>query len=263
MIKMRHSRWRLALTRILPLSLCLGMASAAEPDTQAVPFVGCPEDGQMAPAKSQSGLLLPVALDPHIAGQITYYSAAHAPGVFAPKGWHCLAWNGSSGSILLVTPQRVGPPYYPLPVITGPAVMIQLSEGAASGRFHVAITASRLFSVVGSELIARVKQERLISDSSFDTKPYPDDQLRYLSDRFVQYTTPANRTGLGTEGMFEMSNLPVTGLTILNVETEANSLTEVRVRVPAGLNSVAEAIAQLETVCLQLQRGCHRADEPQ
>jgi hypothetical protein len=56
--------------------------------------------------------------------------------------------------------------------------------------------------------------------------------------------------------MFEVSNLPVRGLTILNLETEANSLTEVRVRLPAGLNSVAEAIVQLETTCVQLQRGC-------
>ena len=94
------------------------------------------------------------------------------------------------------------------------------------------------------------------SPSSFDVEPYPDDQLRYLTDRFVEYTTPANRTGLGTDGLFDMSNLPVRGLTILNLEAEANGLTEVRVRLPAGLNSVAETIVQLETACLQLQRGC-------
>jgi hypothetical protein len=207
-------------------------------------------------AKPWTSQAVPVALDQRMAAQIAYYSAAHTPGVFAPKGWHCLAWDGSSGSILLVTPQRIAPPYYPLPVVTGPAVMIQFSDGAASGRFHVAITAAQLFSVVGSEFIARVKQEHLISDSSFDTKSYPDDQLRYLSDRFVQYTTPANRTGLGTEAMLEMSNTPIRGLTILNLAGETDSLVEVRVRLPAALNSVGEAILQLETACLQLQRGC-------
>jgi hypothetical protein len=240
---------------ILLLLWWSGTAGAADLMMPAVPFMGCPEDGQMGPVKSQSAQSMPVPLDQRMAAEIAYYSAAHT-GVFAPKSWYCLAWSGSSGSILLVTPQRIAPPYFPLPVITGPAVMIQSSDGATSGRFHVAITASRLFSVVGGEFVTRVRQEHLISDSSFDAEPYPDDQLRYLSDRLVEYTTPANRTGLGTEGMFEMSNMPVRGLTLLNLETEANSLTEVRVRLPAGLNSVAETIVQLETVCLQLQRGC-------
>jgi hypothetical protein len=263
MIKTALWRWLLGVVWILPLSSWRETADAADSDAPAVPFMTCPEEGQKGPTKLQGGQLLPNALDPSVAAQIVYYGAAHTPGVFAPKGWHCLAWTGSSGSILLVTPQRIAPPYYPLPVITGPAVMIQFSEGTSSGRFHVAITASRLFSVVGSEFIAGVRQEHLISDASFDAKPYPDDQLRYLSDRLVEYTTPANRAGLGTESMLEMSNMPVKGLSILNLETEATSLTEVRIRLPAGLNSVAEAIVQLETVCLQLQRGCRRADAPE
>jgi hypothetical protein len=141
-------------------------------------------------------------------------------------------------------------------MITGPAVIIETWDGGTSGRFHVAIVAAQLFPLLGSEFITRVRQEHLIADSLFDVEPYPDDQLRYLSDRFVEYTTPPNRTGLGTDGMLEMSNLPVRGLTILNLEAEVNSLTEIRVRLPAALHSVAEAIVQLETACLQLQRGC-------
>jgi hypothetical protein len=241
---------------ILILSSCLGTALAQAPNPTVVSAVVCPEDDQMEPAKPQIGQSKTVQLDQRVAAQITYYSGAHALGVFAPKGWHCREWNGSSGSILLVTPQRIATPYYPLPVITGPAVMIQTTDAESSGRFHVAIIASRLFSVVGGEFIARVRQERLISDSSFETESYPDDQLQYLSDRFVRYTTPANRNGLGTEGMFEMSDMPIKGLTILNLEIEANSLTEVRIRMQAALNFVAEAILQLETVCLQVQRGC-------
>jgi hypothetical protein len=92
----------------------------------------------------------------------------------------------------------IAPPYFPLPVITGPAVMIQSSDAGTSGRFHVASVAARRFPLVGSEFITRVKQEHLISESSFDVEPYPDDQLKYLSDRIVEYSTPPNRTGLGT-----------------------------------------------------------------
>jgi hypothetical protein len=141
-------------------------------------------------------------------------------------------------------------------VITGPAVMIQTSDQATSGRFHVAIVAAQLFPLVGDEFIKGVRQEHLISESSFDVESHPDDQLRYLSDRFVEYTTPANNTGLGTDGLMEMSNLPVRGLTILNLEAEVNSLTEVRVRLPANLSSVAEVIMQLETTCIQVLGRC-------
>jgi hypothetical protein len=202
------------------------------------------------------GQPVPVSLDQHIVAQIAYYISAHSSGVFAPRSWHCQGWSGSTGSILLVTPQRIPPPYFPLPAVTGPAVVIQTTDAETSGRFHVAIVAARLFSVVAGEFIAGVRQEHLIADSLFDARPYPDDQLQYLSDRFIRYTTPAHRNGLGTESLLEPSNLPIRGLTILNPERDTHSLTEVRIRLPTGLNPVAEVIVQLETACLQLQRGC-------
>jgi hypothetical protein len=236
---------------------CSALGSAAIPEIQQrVAAVGCPANDQMGPARLQTGESMPAPVEQRMAEQIAYYKAEHSPGVYAPKGWSCRAWYGSNGSVLVVTPKRIEPPYFPLPKITAPAVMIESSDGGTSGRFHVAIVAARLFPLVASEFITRVRQEHLISDSLFDAEPYPDDQLRYLSDRLVEYTTPPNRTGLGTDGMFEMSNLPVRGLTILNLDVEVNSLTEVRVRVAADLNSVAEAIVQLETACVQLQRGC-------
>jgi hypothetical protein len=242
---------------LMALLTCCAMTSAAIPDgQQQAPVVGCSTDGQLGPAKPQAGEAMPVAVEQPLAGQIAYYKGASSLGVFAPRGWYCRAWYGSNGSILVVTPKRIEPPYFPLPAISGAAVTIDSSDAGTSGRFHVAIVAARLFPLVGSEFITAVRQEHLIADASFDLQPYPDDQLSYLSDRFVEYTTPANHTGLGTDGMFEMSNLPVRGLTILNLASEVNSLTEVRVRLPAALNAVAQAIVQLEATCVQLPRGC-------
>jgi hypothetical protein len=247
---------RIAMS-LLPLLACWTMTSAAIAEgQQQVPFVGCSAEGQMGPVKPQAGEAMPVPVEQRVAGQIAYYKAASSLGVFAPRGWSCRAWYGSNGSILVVTPKRIESPYFPLPAISGPAVTIDSSDAGTSGRFHVAIVAAQLFPLVGSEFITSVRQEHLIADSSFDPQPYPDDQLNYLSDRFVEYTTPANHTGLGTDGMLEMSNLPVRGLTILNLATEVNSLTEVRVRLPGGLNAVAQAIVQLEATCVQLPRGC-------
>ena len=235
---------------------CSGSSAATPAIQQRVAAVHCPASDQTGPVNNQTGdsMLAPVVQG--LAEQLAYYKAAGSPGVYAPKGWSCLAWNGLNGSILVVTPRRMAPPYYPLPVVTGPAVMIQSSDAASSGRFHVAIVAAQLFPLTGSELIARVRQEHLISDSSFDAEPYPADQLRYLSDRFAEYTTPPNRTGLGTDGMFEASNLPIRGLTILHLEADVESLIEVRVRLPPGLSAVSESIMQLEAACVQLPRGC-------
>jgi hypothetical protein len=236
---------------------CYALGSPAIPEIQPrVPAFGCPANDQPGPARLQTGETMPAPVEPRMAEQIAYYGAEHSPGVYAPKGWYCRAWDGSNGSVLVVTPKRIEPPYFPLPMITGPAVMIESSDGGSSGRFHVAIVAARLFPLLGSDFITRVRQEHLVSDSLFDVEPYPNDRLEYLSDRFVEYTTPANSTGLGTDGMLEMSELPVMGLTIVNLAADVNTLIEVRVRLPAGLMPVKQAIVQLETVCVQLPRGC-------
>jgi len=242
---------------LLLVSSAVAWAATPEPDEQRVPALGCSISDQTGPIKLPAAESIPIPAElSSIAAQMDYYKAEFSPGVFAPRGWHCHAWSGSNGTFLVITPRPIAPPFYPLPKITGPAVTISSWNGGSSGRFHVAIVAAQLFSVVGGDFIARVKQEHLIADSSFDRVPYPDDDLRYLSDRITQFTTPPNRSGLGTDGMLEMSNAPIKGLITLDLESELNAVTELRVRLPPNLNSVTAAIIKLETVCLQLQQGC-------
>jgi hypothetical protein len=233
------------------LRICLGLAcslagSAAVSATTAssqprAPTINCVGNDQVDSSQVQKGASVAVPVEQSIADQMAYYKAEHGTGILAPRGWYCRAWNGSNGSFLAVTPKPIPPPYFPLPSIGGPAVTIAIWDGESSGRVRVAVVASQLFSVAGSEFVARVRQEHLISDSAFDPESYPDDQLQYLSDRFVEYTTPANRSGLGTDGMLDMSNLPIKGLTVLSLVDEANSLTEVRVRLPPNLSSLTES----------------------
>jgi hypothetical protein len=264
-----HSQLRSSLV-ICPsrtyLPVCLGLAwsiagagalsAAAVPIQPRAQTINCVGNDQVDSSLVQKGASVPVPVEQSIADQLAYYKAEHGSGIFAPKGWYCRAWNGSNGSFLAVTPKPIPPPYFPLPSIGGPAVTIATWDGESSGRVRVAVVASQLFSVAGSDFAARVRQEHLIADSAFDPESYPDDQLQYLSDRFVEYTTPANHTGLGTDGMLDMSNLPVRGLTILNLADEANSLIEVRVRLPPNLNSLTEPILSVETSCVQLPKGC-------
>lgn len=245
-----------AISMVLPLA-CRAVAAATNPDTQPrVATFDCPANEQAGSARLQAAEPMSAPVAPQLAGQIVYYRAEHNPGVFAPKGWSCRAWDGLNGSILIVTPKRIEPPYFPLPKITGPAVTIETSDATGSGRFHVAIVAAQLFPLIGSDFIARVRQEHLISDSAFDAEVFPDDRLTYLSDRLVQYTTPSNRAGVGTAGVLEVSDLPVKGLAILNLQAETNALIEVRIRLAPGMNGVAGAVVQLETTCVQLPRGC-------
>jgi len=243
-------------TSVALLLACGPIAAAEMPEIQPqARAVGCPVNEQSGPARLLPGELMPAPVEPHAAQQLAYYQAAHSPGVFAPKGWSCRAWYGWSGSVLVVTPKLLQPPYFPLPMITGPAVTIDTSNGSSSGRFHIAIVAQQLFPVFGSAFITRVKQEHLLPNSTFAARLDPDDQLSYLSDRFVEYTTPANRTGVGTDGLLQASDLPIRGLSILTLSGQAD-LTELRVRLPANLNAVAAAVMQLETACVQLPQGC-------
>jgi hypothetical protein len=247
--------------RIRVLLCCAAVAAAKtagaqQPVPVPVPLVECPTNDQPGRSGPRVGVSMPAPVDGRMAEQIAYYRSLRSPGVYAPRGWQCHGWDGSNGTILVVTPRRLEPPFFPLPVITGPAVMIQSSDAGSSGRFHVAVVAAQLFALIADEFIATIRQERVISDASLQAAPDPDDQIQYISDRLVQFTTPANRNGLGTDGLFEMSEWPVRGLTILNLENDVNSLTEVRVRLPPALNAAASAIVQLETTCIQLQGGC-------
>jgi hypothetical protein len=235
-------------------------ASAPAPEIPRVPMAACPENEQSGATHTQPAQTMPADVSPAIAAQLAYYRAEGAAGEYAPQRWSCRGWTGSNGTILVVTPKALGPPYFPLPAISGPAIMIQSSPRETSGRFHVAIVAAQLFPLVGAAFIAQVRAERLIPDGSLVAERDSDDELQYLSDRFVQYTTPANHSGLGTQGMLDVSNLPIRGLTILSLEDAADALTEVRIRLPPNLNPLAAVLLQLETACVQRRGGC-RADQ--
>jgi hypothetical protein len=247
---------RIAACLFLLLSWTAHSAAAPAPEAPRVPVAACPENEQSGATRVQAAQTMPADVSAAIAAQIAYYRAEGSAGVYAPQRWSCHGWSGSNGSILVVTPKALAPPYFPLPAIMGPAVMIQSSPRESSGRFHVAIVAAQLFPLVGADFIARIRQEHLIPDSSLVAEHDPDDELQYLSDRFVRYTTPANHSGLGTQGMLDVSNLPIHGLTILSLEDAADALTEVRIRLPPAQNPVAAALLQLQTACIQRRGGC-------
>lgn len=197
----------------LPFIVALfAVASAAYADTK-VPFVGCQADGgaDSGTTAAPKGSPLAVAIDPAILRRLSYYKADSGPGVLAPRGWYCHSWRGSSGSSLLVTPQ-------PLPSVfgftagrnlEGPVVYVISLHAATSGRFPVAIIAARLFPQTAHAFIERIKAEEFEPTNDFDVQPFPTDQLHYLSDQVVEFTTPPSQNGFGTTGTLKASALPI------------------------------------------------------
>ncbi|MGH9641962.1 MAG: hypothetical protein ACRD3Q_06010, partial [Terriglobales bacterium] len=127
---MMHDKTRLML---FPVGVALwlghiplGLAQLPLPESpQRVAVVACPENDEVRPAMLLAGESMSAPVQQAVAAQMDYYQAGLSPGVYAPKGWSCRAWDGSNGTILLVTPRRLDPPFYPLPTVTGAAVMIE------------------------------------------------------------------------------------------------------------------------------------------
>jgi hypothetical protein len=231
----------------------LGAADLSDVD---IPFVGCPADGQAGPLNPPKRTSIQVQIASETAQQLAFYQAELGMGALAPRGWHCRGWYGSSGTVLAVTPQEIPAPYFPPPRIAGPVIYIGWNDAQTSGRFEVAITAARLFPKSTRDFIERIEAEGIVPSENFDVKPFPADQLHYLSSRAVEFITPAGKEGLATAGALQTSSLPVRGLVALDAEVPIEGEREIFVRLPADLSELARSILEWETHCFTDFRRC-------
>ena len=237
---------------VLPLLALAVFLSSPKPKPQGetVPFVGCRVDGMPGVSEPPQGAARIVALNRSLAQAIAFYSGEGVPGVFAPRGWHCQGWTGSAASTLIVVPASIDTAPFPPRGIHGPAVEIKVFSGGTSGRFDVAIYASRLFPRTASKFIDRVKSESLEPAEDFERGPYPNDIVRYPSNVMAEFTTPAHKTGLGTAGILAPSRDPIVGIAVLDTSGDW-SLWVLRVRVPSNLRPVAPALLGLNRHCMK------------
>jgi len=208
----------------------------------SVPFVGCKSDGQTGPVAAPEGEGKVVLIDPKAAQQLAYYSSQKEFGVLAPRGWYCFGTYGSNGDTLYVSPQPINtanlfasnPPGF-----TGPAVQLSRDSGDTSGRFGVAKIIARVFPAhIGFARV--VIREGIEPASSFPFGPYPNDKLTYRGNEIVEYQTPANTQGLGTDSSLHPSADPISGVAILVGETP--DLLHLSVRLPAAQAALAPLI---------------------
>ena len=246
---MRQSFLGLALAFSVPWAACQAQQGT-------VPFVGCSADGQSGPIQPPKGQPKVVSLGQHPAGAIAYYKGEQAPGVFAPAGWHCRVWYGSSGSSILVTPTPIGTTHLVPPKVVAPAVEMGLRLAGTSGRFSVASYASRLFPKILARFIEGVKNQHLVPDSEFAPRRYARDSVSSVDSLVTEFTTPANVSGLGTEGLLGPSRDPIRGVAVIAPDPTEPDMSILRVRLGGNMRQVEGAVLRLNRECMQKTDGC-------
>ena len=210
-----------------------------------VPFVGCPEMMQgtyVAPPRTKYAT---VAVDTGTAQRLAYYGS-QSLGLAGPRGWHCIAFSGSSGATLLIVPTPIDTSAGDTS-LTGPGIEMVSWDGGTSGRFGVAMYSSRLFPQVAASFVSRVKAESLVSAKEFERGPYPGDVVAYASNVVAQVTTPANGHGFGTEGRLAAGE-PIRSVVVLDTTGEWG-LTAVRIRLPRSMTSLESVLLRIDEPC--------------
>jgi hypothetical protein len=182
-----------------------------------VPFVGCASDGQVGPQTAPTGKSKAVAVPAAAAQRLAWYKAQYGPGVLAPRGWHCFSTYGSNGSSLFISPDAIDAKALFSPDwkgFTGPAIQISIAEGGTSGRFEVAEVIARVFPA-HKQFAQNVIAEGLEPASDFPSGPYPSDKLTYRGTNTVEFETPANTQGMGTDSRLEANASPIDGVAII------------------------------------------------
>jgi|SRR5690348_7418535 len=225
----RNSRLCIAIRAVI----CIGFAVSAQRPAMAqaesvtagsqgqlvrVPFVGCGSAGQAGPRPAPRGTYKAVRIPADAARQLAFYKAAEGSGVLAPNGWHCFELYGSSGEALYIVPQAfTSADLYSNSWggFAGPIVEVVDESGGTSGRFTVAHVIARVFPAY-RPFAENVIKEGIDPASDFQFHPFPQDKLNYRGKSVVEYQTPGNTKGLGTElWRLQKNASPIEGVAIL------------------------------------------------
>jgi hypothetical protein len=190
---------------------------AASTAMSQVPFVGCASDGQVGPQAAPTGKSKAVAISPAAALRLAYYKAQYGPGVLAPRGWHCFSTYGSNGANLFVSPDAIDSKALFSPDwkgFAGQVIEVSIAEGGTSGRFEVAKVIARVFPAY-KQFAQNVITEGIEPASDFPFGPYAKDKVTYRGTNTVEFETPANTKGLGTDSRLLPNASPIDGVAII------------------------------------------------
>jgi hypothetical protein len=240
----------------IAVAMVLVNCADAQSKADAVPFVGCPADGQQGYIAPPQGQPMVVGRQDVSLDAIAYYKGDYAPGVFAPNGWHCRVWYGSSGSSLLVTPTAIDTTHFMPPKVLGPAVEMRVSFAGTSGRFSVARYGSRLFPRMLASFIGGVKNEHIAPDSEFAPRQYARDSVTWSGHLIADFITPPGVSGLGTAEILGPSSDPIHGVAVIAPDSTEPDMSILRVRLGANMRQVEGVVLRLNRECMQQTDGC-------
>jgi len=179
--------------------------------------VGCASDGQAGPQAAPTGQSKAVAISALAAQRLAWYKAQYGPGVLAPRGWHCFSIYGSDGSNLFVSPDAIDSKTL-LSVdwkgFAGQAIQISVASGGTSGRFEVAKVIARVFPAY-KQFAQNVIAEGIEPASDFPSGPFASDKLTDRGKNIVEFETPANMAGMGTDSRLLPNASPIDGVAII------------------------------------------------
>jgi len=210
----------------------------------AVPFVGCVSYGQVEKLEAPTGTNRAVPISPASAEKLAYYQSADGIGVLGPRGWYCEGNSGSGGVALYLSP---------VPIIRGPDW--RGFEGPGLETWHVISESSGMYEA--AEIIARafpayraLAQATLRNlDGPVPAGPYPTDHLTYKNESVLEYETPPETEGLGTDSTWlRKSDLPISGAAILIADSPGSGRVPdvllLAVRLPPELAALAPVIVR-------------------
>jgi hypothetical protein len=235
---------RMFLMGAILTSLASSPAQSQYKGTESgVPFVGCNSDGQVGPKHAPKSRRTPV-LPSNLARQLAFYAASDGPGVLAPRGWHCFGVYGSSGTGLLVAPEKLdshdffsGKQFS----TEGNAVELTYEYGGTSGRWGVAKAIARYFPR-RRDFIKNNFQG--LEVGPLPSGPYPRDSLSQRTNKSVRYVTPPRTKGEGTAWMLAPSTQSVDGLLMLVNDPDEPDIFRVNVRLPDKYRGLTANILQ-------------------
>jgi hypothetical protein len=227
---------------LIAILLILGTPLEARESRVAVPFVGCPSDGQQGPQAAPTSGKSP-RLSARAAAKLAYYSTFDA-GVLAPRGWHCIGLYGSSAESLIVTPERHNAEefFQDNAIIRGPVVHWSHSFGGTSGRFIVVPAIARYFPRYLPFVLEMKKLNADLDFGPLPAGPRKGDAISRRTSDYVRFTTPAGRRGEGTHSWLVPGDLPIEGSRKIVGPPDEPDLVSADTRLPRSLSGLAEVI---------------------
>lgn len=231
-------------TTLLLLTQSTALSASPPKISAIVSFIGCRSDGHAGVMSPPSARSIVLPLSRPIAKRVAYYESSWWLGVLGPLGWHCVGVYGSSETALYVSPDRIEASnlFSDSHGFTGPSIEI-----AAHGRrSDVARTIARIFPA-HREFVESVITEGTLPAGSFPSGPYANDKLIYKTNEVVEYETPANTDGLGTQSRLKKSSDPIRGVEILVGKMPDLAVTSLAVRLsPDQADLISVIIQQFE-----------------